>query len=244
MKNLIWQSVSASLLSLTLGMVSANAATYEVGEDVMTSPFFTGTNLVRGYAGDGRAVHRVSSSNPFGLTGAETLYLDFSAVDLSAYSGPVTATLTVTSASGGFGADADAANPFLVSAHAVDADPLSTIADDTNPSGTESWSAFFDNHVLAASTEARTSVDGFGLVSFDVSSIVNDWISGSNSIQFLALTGLYDTSGTDFLHGFVNNSEAPGSTYLSVSAVPVPAAVWLMLSALGGLLGMQRQRCS
>ncbi len=41
-----------------------------------------------------------------------------------------------------------------------------------------------------------------------------------------------DISGGEFLHGFANNTETPGSTFLTVTAVPEPTAVLL------GLVGM------
>lgn len=210
-----------------------------VTEDVMTSSFFQGANTVRGYAGEGnRPVLRVSSDNPFGSPGAETIYLAFDH-DFAGYAGPVRATLTLQSTSGGFGADAGPGNPFLVSAHAVDANPLTSIVDDTNPGGTTDWLSFFDDHVLAADAAARTSIAGVGSVSFDVSAIVNDWIAGSNAYRFIALTGSNDPSGGDFLHGFLNDNDGGlslGHTYLTVAAVPEPEA-WAMLVAGLGVLG-------
>ncbi len=220
---------------------TAHAVVVNPTEDVMTSSFFFAPNSVRGYAGEGRTVFRVSSDNPFGSPGAETIYLSFDPSDFNNFSGPVSASLTMESVSGGFNADAGAGNPFTVSAHALTADPIANITDDTNPAGPINWLDFYNNNILAADSAASTVIDTFGTVTFDVSAIVNDWIAGSNSIFALALTGLNDTSGNDFLHGFLNNSETPGSSFLSVSAVPVPAAVWLFASALLGLVGVSRK---
>jgi hypothetical protein len=200
-------------------------------EDVMASSFFQGTNTIRGYAGDNRPVFRVSTTDPFGTVGAETIYLTFDPAQFSGLTGPVSATLTLQSTDGGFSANADAGNPFTVSAHAVASDPLSTIIDDTNPGGTESWIDFYNNDILPADPAALTAVDGFGAVSFDVSAVVNDWLSGANSVFALALTGKNDASGNEFLHGFLNNTEAPGSTFLTVAAVPEPSSVALSLAA-------------
>jgi hypothetical protein len=47
----------------------------------------------------------------------------------------------------------------------------------------------------------------------------------------LALTGKNHVAGGEFLHGFANNTEAPGSTFLTVTTVPEPTA--LVLAALG-----------
>lgn len=225
------------LLSIT-GAVASSV--YTVDQDVMASPFFSGLDRIRGYDADSRNTHRVSSTNPFGTSAAETVYMDFSSADFSSFTGPVHAELTVQSVSGGFNADASAGNPFTVSAHALNAQPLNSIIDDTNAGGTIGWTDFFSNNIEAADSAALTSVNGFGSFTFDVSSIVNDWVLGANTIQSMALTGDNDTSGSDFLHGFLNNSENPGSTYLTVSAVPIPSAIWLMVSGLVGFMGISR----
>ncbi len=231
---------------LAAAALPAHAATViEVTEDVMTSSFFTGANTVRGYAGEGnRAVLRTSTDGAFGLAGAETIYLTFD-YDFSAFSGPVTATLTLQSISGGFGADASADSPFLVSAHAVAANPLTTIIDDTNPGGSVSWLNFFNNYILPAAPEASTSVNGFGAVSFDVSAIVNGWANGTNTVFAIALTGKNDTSGNDFLHGFLNNNNSgpgEGHTFLTVTAVPEPGSYAMLLAGLAAVGGVVRRR--
>lgn len=215
----------------------------DVSEDVMTSSFFTGANLVRGYPGDSRPVLRVSTDGAFGLSGAETIYLRFDH-DFASVSSPVQAVLTLQSVSGGFGADASASAPFTVSAHGVNADPFSSIVDDTNPGGSTDWLGFYTNNVLSADGAAHTAISGFGPVSFDVSAIVNSWISGANSFHAIALTGRNDISGTDFLHGFLNNTEASGSTFLTVTAVPEPETYALMLAGLGIVAFAARRKAS
>lgn len=244
MNKIQFSSIGSLMLVGAFAVSVAHAATVTVvQEDVMTSAFFFGPNYVRGYPGDNRNVHRVATDNAFG-TGPETIYLDFTNFTPTAQqsSNPITATLTIQSAAGGFGADAGPGNPFLVSAHGVDANPLTSITDDTNPGGPISWLDFFNNNILPADVNASTSVDSFGAITFDVSALVTDWISGANTNQFIALTGKNDTSGNDFLHGFLNNTENPGSTYLTVSAVPIPAAIWLFGSGLLGLIGIARRR--
>lgn len=228
------------MLGALLTAAPAHAVTMDVTEDVMTSSFFQGANTVRGYAGDNRPVFRVSTGNPFGTVGAETIYLAFD-YDFSSFAGPVSAILTVQSTSGGFGADASADTPFTVSAHGVAANPFTAIVDDTNPGGSVSWQDFYSQSILPADLAARSVVSGSGAVTFDVSALVGSWISGSNSVQVLALTGLDDTSGNEFLHGFLNNTEAPGSVFLTVTAVPEPETCAMLLAGLG-LLGLARRR--
>jgi hypothetical protein len=232
-----------STLAVLAIAASANAAVIPVVEDVMTSSFFQGSNLVRGYAGDARPTFRVSTTNPFGTVGAETIYLTFDPAQFASYSGPVpSALLTLQSIAGGFGADASAATPFTVSAHAVSADPLTSITDDTNPGGPINWLAFYNNNILAADGAASTVVDGFGAVTFDVTSVVNNWIAGTNTVFALALTGKNHVAGGEFLHGFANNTEAPGSTFITI--VPEPTALVLGLFGFVAVLagGNRRQR--
>lgn len=230
---------------VSFASISANAATINPLEDVMTSGFFQGSNTVRGYTGDGRNAHRVSTNSAFGFPVAkESVYIIFDGNDFASLMGPVSATLSLQSTAGGFNGDASSGNPFTVSAHALNADPLTSITDDTNPAGPIAWEDFFDNNILAADTSSYTSVDSFGNINFDVSNIVNDWILDSNSIFAIALTGKNDTSGNEFLHGFLNNTENPDSTFLTVTAVPIPAAAWLFGSALISLVGWNRKSVS
>ena len=83
-KNLLMAFSSAAVLGC-LTITTAQAATYVVNEDVMTSPFYFGADKVRGYAGDGRNEHYVTADDPFGFGNPATIYLDFSGYDLSAY---------------------------------------------------------------------------------------------------------------------------------------------------------------
>ncbi|MEM6333829.1 MAG: PEP-CTERM sorting domain-containing protein [Planctomycetota bacterium] len=232
------RSVAAIALSVcALAATPAAHATVIVNptEDVMTSAFFFPPNFVRGYAGDNRNVHRVASDNAFGV-GPETVYIQFDSADFAGLSALPEATLSLTSFPGGFSADASSGNPFLVSAHAVNLDPFTEIIDDTT-AGSVGFVDFFNNNILAADPAAITSVDSFGIVEFDVTSIVNDWIAGNNSIFVIALTGKNDPGTTDFLHGFLNNTENPGATFLTI---PEPASAMLITAV--GLAGLTRRR--
>jgi hypothetical protein len=236
---------SALALAVALGARAANAAIIPVVEDVMTSSFFTGTNLVRGYPGDNRPTMRVSTLDPFGTPGAETVYLTFAPADIAALTSPApSARLTVQSISGGFGADADAANPFQISAHAVNANPLTSITDDTNPGGPIAWNTFYDNNILPAAPAATTTVSGFGAIEFDVTAIVNDWISGANTVYAIALTGKnHVINDGEYLHGIRNNNDSAGSLGSSfLTVVPEPATGSLVSLCLVVLGRRARQR--
>jgi hypothetical protein len=219
------------------------AMVFNPDEDIMTSAFFFPPNSVRGYAGEGRDVFRVSNNDAFGLTGAETIYLSFQSADLSSYANPIDkAILTMTSVDGGFNANASGGNPFTISAHAVDTNPITSITDDTNPGGTIDWLTFYNLNIQAASPESSVAIEGFGQIEFDVTSIVNDWISGTNNELTIALTGKNDISGTDFLHGFLNNTETPGSTFLTINPIPEPTSGILALVGLALTLGRRSRQ--
>lgn len=234
------KKLSLSLLTAGIIIASQQAAALQINiqEDVMTSSFYSGDNRVRGYATDDRNVHRVSKYGSY----IETMYITFNANDFASLKKVNNATLTITSADGGFGANASKEKPFIVSAHAVDSNPLTSIKDDTNPTGNINWKDFYNNNILQANNESLVTVDSFGKININVSSIVNSWIDGSNNVFALAITGKNHNLGTSILHGFLNNSENPGATYLTVQEVPVPAAAWLFASALVGIAGIKKSK--
>ncbi|WP_254508784.1 cadherin domain-containing protein [Anatilimnocola floriformis] len=211
-----------AIIDLSITKTGANVHTLAPLEDVMTSGFFQGTDLVRGYPGDlNRATFRVSTDNPFGQAGAETVYISFSPAQIAALGSTIDrAILTVTSIPGGQGADASPGNPFTISAHAVNADPFTSITDNTNPTGPINWLDFYNNNILAADPAALTVVKDFGQIHFDVTNLVKNWANGSNTQLVIALTGKNDTSGNAFLHGIRNNNNSAaslGSTFLTVN---------------------------
>ena len=203
---------------------------------VMTSGFFQGGDQVRGYEGDSRPILRASSPAPFGLEQPEGIYFDFTSFDPTSFDSRTnSAILSVTSVTGGFNADADLENPFLVSIHGVGENPFLAIADDTNPDGLMSAIEFESTHIFNA--VSSVSVNSLGLVTFNVTDLINDWIDGENSNYFIALTGRDDRSGSDFLHGFSNSSEVPAATFLTIAEIPEPSELILLTIGILALLG-------
>ncbi len=223
------------LSSLVVSLVGEASIVLAPKNSVMTSGFFQGVDQVRGYEGDSRPILRASSPAPFGLEQPEGIYFDFTSFDPASFDNRTTsAILSVTSISGGFNADADPENPFLVSIHGVGENPLLAIADDTNPGGIMSAIEFESTHIFNA--VSSVSVNSLGLVTFDVTDLINDWIDGENSNYFIALTGRNDRSGSDFLHGFSNSSEVPAATFLTIAQIPEPSELILLTTGSLALL--------
>lgn len=74
----------------------------------------------------------------------------------------------------------------------------------------------------------------------NVTSLINEWISGDNTEFTVALTGKIDPStGNGFHHSFSNNTEKTGATFLTLDAVPEPSAV--LFSTLTLFAGLTRR---
>lgn len=68
-------SAMAALVGALLLTTTVEAVIIPVQEDVMTTSFFAGSDLIRVYAGDNRPTFRVSTDGAFALAGAETIHL-------------------------------------------------------------------------------------------------------------------------------------------------------------------------
>lgn len=211
--------------------------------DFMTSGFFSMNPAVRG-DNDGRAVNRVSTIQPFGVHDENT-YLEFNDFDWGSLNAPVeSAIFRIEVVSGGFGADSDSENPFLISAHSLGQDPWTTI-DPSLFSGTGSYQDFASTHINTGSVVSSTSVAGAGVYEWDLTTLVNDWIinGDANFAYTIALSGILDSSGGTFLQGLVN-STSPGltgsETIGQIIIVPAPAG---MISFVGiGVIACRRRR--
>ena len=211
--------------------------------DYMTSGFFSMDPAVRG-DNDGRAVNRVSTIQPFGVFNENT-YLEFNDFDWGALGGSVeSAVFRIEVVSGGFGADSDSENPFLISAHSLTQDPWTTI-DPSLFSGAGSYQDFASSHINTGSVVSSTSVAGAGVYEWDLTALVNDWIlnGDANYAQTIALSGILDTSGGTFLQGVVNSTN-PGltgsETIGQIVIVPTPAG--MISFAAFGVIASRRRR--
>ncbi|MCH1499279.1 MAG: PEP-CTERM sorting domain-containing protein [Akkermansiaceae bacterium] len=220
----------------------------------MTSGFFQGVDQVRGYEGDTRPILRASSPAPFGLEQPEGIYFDFTSFDPASFDNRTTsAILSVTSISGGFNADADPENPFLVSIHGVGENPLLAIADDTNPDGIMSAIEFESTHIFNA--VSSVSVNSLGLVTFDVTDLINagsygtskDGIEGVVFFTDLQLgasaTKIEASFGDTIFPGFPGSFKSVDGVQICVfNSEPVPEPTSTALALLGALFVLRRKR--
>ncbi|MEM7229088.1 MAG: hypothetical protein AAF432_09775 [Planctomycetota bacterium] len=217
-----------------------------VDQDYMSSGFFQSDFLRGEEANSGRAVNRTTSPTIFGVTG-ETSYFDFD-FDPSAFSGPILqATFSVETAVNGFFPDPDPSNPSEISLHRLTSDPLAAI-DQSLASGPGSWLEFRDSQITTSSIESTTTVDGLGVFSWDVTSLVNEWIQNgdSNFAYTFGMSALLDPEGGAAV-GFVNSSFSGlgGDEFIariSITAVPGPGG--LVLLSISGLAARGRRRRS
>ncbi|MEM9066055.1 MAG: hypothetical protein AAGB51_11255 [Planctomycetota bacterium] len=233
---------TAIAIALTAGAGAASAQVFDipVARDYMSSGFF-GSDFLRGEeAPSGRATNRVTSPEIFGVTG-ETTYFEFD-FDPTVFSGPVTeAFFQVETVATGFFPDVSAVNPAEISLHSLTADPLAAV-DQSLGSGTGSWLDFRDSQVTTSSIVSTTTVDGFGIFSWDITSLVNEWIANgdTNFSYTIATSALLDPEGGAAV-AFVNSSfSGIGDAFTArITVVPAPG-----LGLLGGvgLLCVGRRR--
>ncbi|MEO1585459.1 MAG: hypothetical protein AAFR96_12930 [Planctomycetota bacterium] len=184
----------------------------------------------------------MTSPEIFGVTG-ETAYFAFD-FDPAAFDGPVPqATFRVENVSTGFFPDVDVSNPAEISLHSLTADPLLAV-DQSLASGPGSWIDFRDAQVTTSSIVSTTTVDGFGVFEWDITSLVNEWIvnGDANFAYTLGSSALLDPEG-DAAVAFVNSSAASltGSELTArITIVPAPATAFLL--SLTGLSAVRRRR--
>lgn len=83
------------------------------------------------------------------------------------------------------------------------------------------------------------------LYSWDITSLVNSWITDPSSNFGFAITARTDTDTDSVYNNYFTSSAADGNGALpsiTTSPVPVPAAAWLFGSGLLGTAGVARRR--
>lgn len=230
-------------LSLAIALITSLASpaasawildTSDVVADFYTTPFGTSTDNERLLINNDGAV---GGSGGFEFIG----FMKFDLLDLPAT--PVTeAWFSLDKYCRGSFSCTDASNSMDVSVQRITADVESADVATLNAS-------------LAAEI-ARISVAADGIYSWDITSLVNDWITGAESNYGFAITGRFDSlSDPDgdgdlnlYNNYFVSSgpyTDAPHSGFgprISPSVIPVPAAVWLMGSGLLGLVAVARRK--
>lgn len=233
-------SITAAII---VSVAAAQPTEILVSRDYMTSGFFFGVNLIRGDQNPStREVNRVTSTAPFGVTG-ENAYFEFD-FDPTAFSGPVSeAFFRVETLAPGFFDTPSALNPAEISLHSLTADPLASI-DDNLASGPGSYIDFRDSQITTSSIISTTTIDGLGIFSWDITSLVNEWIANgdTNFSYTIGTSALLDTNPNTGV-AFINSSFEGLSGQLTPRIViPAPGAASLL--AASGLLATRRKRLS
>ena len=108
-----------------------------------------------------------------------------------------------------------------------------------------------DNSYPSTSFTQTSSTNGW--LAVDVTDIVAEWMNGADDFGFVLSQENYAViradNGSVAVAGFCDSESSTGvcatgdfTPYLEISAVPVPAAVWLFTSGLVGLAGVARRQ--
>lgn len=229
------------IVAALAGAASAQPTEILVDQDYMSSGFFQ-SDFLRGEENpSGRNANRVTSPSIFGVTG-ETAYFSFD-FDPSAFSGPVDqAVFRVENVATGFFPDVDAANPAEISLHSLTADPLLAVDQDL-ASGPGSWVDFRDAQITTSSIVSTTTVDGFGIFEWDITSLVNEWIANgdSNFAYTLGSSALLDPEGGAAV-AFANSTFSGLGDELTARISIIPAPSGFALIGVATLIAGRRRR--
>ncbi|MEM6639448.1 MAG: DNRLRE domain-containing protein [Pseudomonadota bacterium] len=128
-------------------------------------------------------------------------------------------------------------------------DPNSTMDIAASGVGVDPASVTDDSGLAALEASIGAAADTIvanqpGIYTWDLTDLVASWLADPASVFGIALTARGDSS-PGFFNNYFYSSTGPAGTLaptLDVTFVPVPAAVWLMGSALFGLVSVGRRR--
>jgi hypothetical protein len=262
MKNLVKLGVAGSL---ALGAaVTAHASIVvpsssgSTGDVILFADVFNGTTLVNAYAGDtGVTVDSIG-----GGTRPTGTFLDS---NLSTFLASATAGTTVIWALEGGGGHAGPA-PYLVStasAAQVATNPKLPFGNQTG-STLQSWGGGLASQLgninglingpgTSITINNDTQASGTGFNPFALGADVSNWYGGTTPISTSGLgtsANFYLVSAASQAVGataaqtelFTATLSASGLTFANLTAVPIPAAVWLLGSGLLGFAGVMRRK--
>ena len=234
--------VSGGLIIAAAGLAAAQPAEIPVARDYMSSGFFfpSSQDFYRGDESSSiRSANRVSSPIISGITG-ENAYFEFD-FDGLGFTEPVQQALFRVEVVPGFFADPTPGNPAEVSLHSLSADPLDAV-DDTISSGPGSWLEFRANEITTGSIVSTTSVTGLGVFDWDITDLVNEWITnGDTNVAYsLAASTLLDPDAESSA-AFVN-STWNGLTDEVTARIIIPAPASALVFGLAGLTAARRRR--
>ena len=211
----------------------AQAATVIVESDraAFSSGFFFGTPALRGNETNTNSpVLGVSafpygaSSDAFGLA-PEVTYFGFSEATLNTLTASqiVSVRFEAVTAFRDFQIPVPAAdNPVTISTRGVTSDPFTFIV------SSATRDTFYQQKLTVPGAAATTTVTGSGIYSWDVTSLVKQWLGDPNAVEVLAMTG--EANG-NFLHGFANPRVNDPSLVilprLVIETVPEPGSAGL-----------------
>jgi hypothetical protein len=250
---LITHGIAATVIfSATAMAVQASTLTYQLGDadikDVWVQPTHAGV-------GDTDVLHVWKSST---VGGFKSLYEipgligDIASLDI----GSATLNLYVLDTEGGSHSSHAPGYEGLTVPVEVSAMANSWL-EDPLVGGTPAAIDFWDNSVSAiGGSSSLINISGADVgnwISFDVTDIVNSWIEydtsgGLNGLAYYgflieALTEVRASDNGVLLTAYNSSgfADAAFRPYLEVTAVPLPAAIWLFGSALFGLIGFRRK---
>ena len=115
-----------------------------------------------------------------------------------------------------------------------------------NALGPNGFGLFEDGVIAGSPVASATNIADESPISFDVTALVADWAAGAPAYGF----GLFNNSGDGWDIQVVTDGDefSPRLTVSyetdAVAPIPLPAAGWMLLSGIAGLIGLRRRACA